>query len=360
MIHSREKKMTDHSTKKNTAAKFVVLKPAGYPMKTEFDYPEINEPQVFDRYAKEQWFGTSIRKGDYLFDRRMYPDFAFEIVNVEPKQATIGKATVIVVEDKGVSIPQISASVTIEDVIGQDNAKKKCKLIEKYLKDPQSFGQWAPKNILFFGPSGTGKTMMAKALSNQTDAPMLPIKSTQLIGEHVGAGAARIHLLYLRAKELAPCILFFDELDAIALDRSYQELRGDVLEIVNALLTEMDGIEDQSGVCTIGATNRYSALDSSVRSRFEEEIEFTLPNQTERLQIISTYAQTFPLSIESEVDFRKIASKTDGYSGRDLVEKVLKVALHQAIIDETPVLAGHFDYALRKATAGSAPSVLFG
>ncbi len=352
--------MSDHSAKKGAAAKFVVLKPAGYPMKTEFECPEVNEPQVFDRYAKEQWFGTTIRKGDFLFDRRMYPDFAFEIVNVEPKHAMIGKATVIVVEDKQASIPQISASVTIKDVIGQDNAKKKCKLIEKYLKDPQSFGQWAPKNILFFGPSGTGKTMMAKALSNQTDAPIVPIKSTQLIGEHVGEGAARIHLLYLRAKELAPCILFFDELDAIALDRGYQELRGDVLEIVNALLTEMDGIEDRSGVCTIGATNRYTALDPSVRSRFEEEIEFTLPTQAERLQIITTYAKTFPIPIESAVDFRQIALKTDGFSGRDLVEKVLKVALHQAIIDETPVLSNHFDHALSKAKTDSVPSVLFG
>lgn len=360
MIHSREKKMSDQSVKKSAAAKFVVLKPAGYPMKTEFDCPEVNEPQVFDRYAKEQWFGTLVRKGDYLFDRRMYPDFAFEIVNVEPKQATIGKATVIVVEDKETSIPQIAASATIEDVIGQDSAKKKCKLIEKYLKNPQSFGQWAPKNILFFGPSGTGKTMMAKALSNQTDAPILPIKSTQLIGEHVGEGAARIHLLYVRAKELAPCILFFDELDAIALDRSYQELRGDVLEIVNALLTEMDGIEDRSGVCTIGATNRYSALDPSVRSRFEEEIEFTLPNLTERIQILSAYAKTFPVHIEAAVDFVKIAQKTDGFSGRDLVEKVLKVALHQAIIDETQVHASHFDYALRKVKTESVPSVLFG
>ena len=189
---------------------------------------------------------------------------------------------------------------------------------------------------------------------------MLPVKSTQLIGEHVGEGAARIHLLYLRAKELAPCILFFDELDAIALDRSYQELRGDVLEIVNALLTEMDGIEDRSGVCTIGATNRYSALDQSVRSRFEEEIEFTLPNRAERLQIIEAYAKTFPLSIDVGVDLKNIARKTEGYSGRDLVEKVLKVALHQAIIDEKQVLASHFEYALRKAKTESAPSILFG
>jgi AAA family ATPase len=202
--------------------------------------------------------------------------------------------------------------------------------------------------------------MMARALSSLTDAPMLTVKSTQLIGEHVGEGAARIHLLFARAKDLAPCILFFDELDAIALDRSYQEIRGDVLEIVNALLTEMDGIEDRSGICTIGATNRYSALDYSVRSRFEEEIEFTLPDTDERLQILTNFAKTFPIRLHATVDLAKIASKTQGFSGRDLVEKVLKIALHQAIIDETVVGPNHFDYALSKIRVESPPSILFG
>ncbi|MGZ4882025.1 MAG: AAA family ATPase [Halobacteriota archaeon] len=342
-----------------TSAKFIVLKPAGYPMKSDFEHPEINEPRVFDYYAKEQWVGASVKKGDYLFDRRMYPDFAFEIMNVEPKHATIGKSTVIVVQEMENTIPQIAAGVSIEDIIGQESAKKKCRLIERYLKDPESFGRWAPKNILFFGPSGTGKTMTAKALSSITDAPILTVKSTQLIGEHVGEGAARIHLLYSRAKDLAPCILFFDELDAIGLDRSYQELRGDVLEIVNALLTEMDGIEDRSGVCTIGATNRHSALDQSVRSRFEEEIEFSLPNREERLQILVNYSQSFPLELHKTVDLAKIASRTQGFSGRDLVEKVLKIALHQAIIDETEVKVEHFDYALSKIKVDSPPSILF-
>jgi AAA family ATPase len=227
------------------------------------------------------------------------------------------------------------------------------------LKDPESFGRWAPKNILFFGPPGTGKTMMAKALSSITDAPILTVKSTQLIGEHVGEGSARIHLLYSRAKDLAPCILFFDELDAIGLDRSYQELRGDVLEIVNALLTEMDGIEDRSGICTIGATNRHSTLDHSVRSRFEEEIEFSLPNREERQQILVTYSRTFPLELHETVDLKRIANRTQGFSGRDLVEKVLKIALHQAIIDETEVKVEHFDYALSKIKVESPPSILF-
>ena len=136
----------------STSAKFIVLKPAGYPMKSDFEHPEISEPRVFDYYAKEQWFGASVKKGDYLFDRRMYPDFAFEIINVEPKRATIGKSTVIVVQETENNIPQIAAEVSLEDIVGQKDAKKKCRLIKRYLKDPESFGRWAPKNILFFWP----------------------------------------------------------------------------------------------------------------------------------------------------------------------------------------------------------------
>lgn len=83
---------------------------------------------------------------------------------------------------------------------------------------------------------------------------------------------------------MAPCIIFIDELDAIALDRRYQDLRGDVSEMVNSLLTEMDGISSRLGICTIAATNQIEVLDSSIRSRFEEEIEFKLPDKDERLQ----------------------------------------------------------------------------
>ena len=118
--------------------------------------------------------------------------------------------------------------------------------------------------------------MIAKALSAKTGVPMLAVKSTSLIGEFVGEGARQIHSLDEKAAESAPCIIFIDELDAIALDRRYQDLRGDVSEIVNSLLTEMDGISNRTGICTIAATNQIEVLDASVRSRFEEEIEFKL------------------------------------------------------------------------------------
>ncbi len=310
----------------------MLLRPAGYPLKSTFqESPVVSDPVLFERYAKEQWYGEFVRPGTYLFDRRLYPDFAFKVVKVYPREAVIGADTTIVVEKK------IEPSVVIEpasfdDVIGQEDAKRKVKIIKRYLEDPERFGSWAPRNILFYGPSGTGKTMIARALATESKVPMLPVKSTSLIGEFVGEGARQIHSLYEKAEQIAPCIIFIDEVDAIALDRRYQDLRGDVSEIVNSLLTEMDGIAARRGVCTIAATNKIDLLDSSVRSRFEEEIEFKLPSFEERLEILRKNAGKMPLEMKD--DLIDIARLTEGFSGRDLVDKILKVALHQAIIED--------------------------
>ncbi|MCD4704195.1 MAG: AAA family ATPase [Methanosarcinaceae archaeon] len=319
-----------------SAANVVILKPIGYPLTGGLDeYPRVEDTGVFECYARQQWNGYLARMGDYLFDHRMYPDFAYHIVDVEPAESIIGQTTSFIVADDARHGPtfEFTSTITFDDVIGQQMARRKCKLIERYLKEPEIFGQWAPTNVLFFGPAGTGKTMFAKALANKTSVPILPMKATELIGEFVGEGARQIHQLYEHAQEMAPCIIFIDELDAIALDRRFQELRGDVSEIVNALLTEMDGIVEHDGICTIGATNLPDTLDPAVRNRFEEEIEFTLPDETERAAIIVSNLQTFPLPVK-DVDTGKLARATDGLSGRDIVEKVLKTALHQAIMDE--------------------------
>jgi AAA family ATPase len=164
-----------------------------------------------------------------------------------------------------------------------------------------------------------------------------------------------MHQLYDRAEELEPCIIFIDELDAIALDRRFQELRGDVAEIVNALLTEMDGIEERKGVCTIAATNRIESLDPAVRSRFEEEIEFSLPDDEERLAILKAYIKTFPLKVSKDVNLKALARLTKGFSGRDLVEKVLKAALHEAILKGDSVCHAHLEGAYKRAEDKNQP-----
>jgi AAA family ATPase len=134
-------------------------------------------------------------------------------------------------------------------------------------------------------------------------------------------------------------------MDAIALHRSFQSLRGDVSEIVNSLLTEMDGISENESVITIGAPNNPTSFDYAVRSRFEEEIEFKLPNDDERLSILENNLETMPL--DYDLDLGKIVKLTKGLSGRDLKEKILKTSLHNAIAnDNDTITMKNIEYAL--------------
>ena len=350
-IKTASQKPTQKETENREYAQYVVLKPVGYP----FDFNlmdeniEITNKELFEEYAREQWLGLVVKESTHLFDQKIIPDYGFEIITAKPDNSIISENTRIklITDDlnKNKEINEIKSNLTISDIIGQDNAKNKIKVIVRYLENPESFGPWAPKNILFYGLPGTGKTMLVKALANELEVPLYLIKATSLIGDHVGDGASKIHDLFKKASENSPSIIFIDEIDAIALHRSFQSLRGDVSEIVNSLLTEMDGISENESVITIGATNNPTTLDFAVRSRFEEEIEFKLPDDNERLEILQTNLETMPL--DYELDLTKIVRQTKGLSGRDLKEKILKTALHNAIANDSEVITmENIDYAI--------------
>ena len=350
-IKTASQKPAQKETENREYAQYVVLKPVGYP----FDFNlmdeniEITNKELFEEYAREQWLGLVVKESTHLFDQKIIPDYGFEIITAKPDNSIISENTRIklITDDlnKNKEINEIKSNLTISDIIGQDNAKNKIKVIVRYLENPESFGPWAPKNILFYGLPGTGKTMLVKALANELEVPLYLIKATSLIGDHVGDGASKIHDLFKKASENSPSIIFIDEIDAIALHRSFQSLRGDVSEIVNSLLTEMDGISENESVITIGATNNPTTLDFAVRSRFEEEIEFKLPDDNERLEILQTNLETMPL--DYELDLTKIVRQTKGLSGRDLKEKILKTALHNAIANDSEVITmENIDYAI--------------
>ena len=350
--------MSDQQIKQKIAnskeySKLLVIEPVGYPVESNFiESPkiEVKNKELFELYAKEQWNNLKVHKGQYIFDQKIMPDFAFQVVEVRPDNSYINSMTSIMVltQESKVDLMKQNHNIHFEDVVGQKKAKAKTRIITKYLKEPEKFNGWAPRNILFYGTPGTGKTMLAQALANELDVNIEMIKATSLIGHHVGDGSSQIHELYDEARERKPTIIFIDEIDAIALERKYQSLRGDVTEIVNALLTEMDGIDDNDGVITICATNNPTLLDYAVRSRFEEEIEFTLPDENDRLEILEKNMKTLPLECVFDID--SFVKKTKGFSGRDIKEKVLKAALHKAINDSKDVISNDdIDYAIRES-----------
>lgn len=320
-------------------AECIILKPVGYPFEFNLmdEHIEITNKKLFEEYAREQWLGLVVKENSHLFDQKIIPDYGFEVIKAKPNNSIISETTRIKLitsdlENKNDKLT-FKSNISILDIVGQTNAKNKVKVIIKYLENPGKFGPWAPKNILFYGLPGTGKTMLVKALANELEVPLYLIKATSLIGDHVGDGASKIHDLFKKASENSPSIIFIDEMDAVALHRSFQSLRGDVSEIVNSFLTEMDGIIENKHVITIGATNSPNSLDYAIRSRFEEEIEFELPNDEERLTILKNNLRSIPL--DYELDLEKIVKLTKGLSGRDIKEKILKTALHNAIANDS-------------------------
>lgn len=349
-IKSTNQKTIKKDDENKEYAEYVVLKPVGYPFDFNLmdDDIEITNSALFEEYAREQWLGLVVCENSHLFDQKIIPDYGFEIVTAKPNNSIISEKTKIKLITDEINQKKenlVQSNIFLSDIVGQENAKNKVKVITKYLENPESFGPWAPKNILFYGLPGTGKTMLVKALANELKVPLYLIKATSLIGDHVGDGASKIHDLFKKASDNSPSIIFIDEIDAIALHRSFQSLRGDVSEIVNSLLTEMDGISENTSVITIGATNNPTSLDYAVRSRFEEEIEFKLPDDDERLSIIENNLKTMPL--EYDLDLNKIVKLTKGLSGRDLKEKILKTALHNAISSDSDIITmKNIEYAL--------------
>lgn len=323
----------DHLVQQIIPAKEVVLRPAGYPLEVN-SVPvnpilRIRDEKLFSAYAVDQWQGIKVKPTDYLFDQLLLPDFAFEVVSVMPTEAHIVAETNIRLIEPPELTPTKGRKIGFDDVIGHENAKAKCLIIQKYLSDPSQLAEWAPRRVLFYGAPGTGKTMLAQALAWETQTEFFYVKATSLIGQHVGAGADKVNKLFEDISRKKPCIVFIDEIDSIGLDRGFQSVRGDVTEVVNSLISQFDLIEEHEGIVVIAATNGREFLDPALRSRFEEEIEFPLPDYYERLQILQKYSNTLPLPVKADLEL--IAKRTEGYSGRDLKDRVLKGAFHLAL-----------------------------
>jgi transitional endoplasmic reticulum ATPase len=215
------------------------------------------------------------------------------------------------------------------DIGGLELAKQELKeAVEWPLKNPEKFtklGIRPPKGILLFGPPGTGKTMVAKAVAKESEANFLLVKGPEMLSKWVGESEKAIREIFKKARQSAPSIIFFDEIDSIAPKRGVSGDSGVTERVVNQLLTEMDGIEVLTDVVVIAATNRLDMLDSALirPGRFDRVILTLPPDKGARLEIFKVHTKNMPL--KKDVDLKDLASKTDGYVGAD-IESVCREA----------------------------------
>ncbi len=252
-------------------------------------------------------------------------------------------------------------NVRWEDVGDLERVKQELKeAVEWPLKYPDVFkklGIKPPKGILLYGPPGTGKTLLAKAVANESEANFISVKGPEVLSKWVGESEKAVREIFQRAREAAPCIIFFDELDAIAPRRGLHTDAGVTDRIVNQLLTEMDGIQILKDVVVIGATNRPDILDPALLrpGRFDRVIFVPPPDVEGRYQILQIHTRDMPLA--DDVDLRKIAEMTEGYTGADLEAVCREAALNAARenINIDKVYMRHFLAALEKVKPSIAP-----
>ena len=219
-----------------------------------------------------------------------------------------------------------------EDVGGLDLVKQELKeAVEWPLKFPDAFtrmGIRPPRGILLYGPPGTGKTMLAKAVAKESEANFIQIKGPSLLSMWVGKSEEGVRKIFERARQVSPCIVFFDEIDSLAGKRGIDNGNKVTERVLNQLLSEMDGIEDLSNVIVIGATNRPDMLDAALLrpGRFDRILLVGTPGKEGREQIFKIHTKNMPLA--KDVNVNEIINKTEGYVGAD-VESLVREAVRK-------------------------------
>ena len=210
-----------------------------------------------------------------------------------------------------------------EDIGGLTSVKEELtEAVEWPLKYGKLFAKGdvkPPKGILLYGPPGTGKTLIAKAVANESEANFISIKGPELISKWVGESEKGVREVFRKARAAAPCVIFFDEVDAIAPRRKSGEADSQVTErVVSQLLTEMDGLEELKGVVVLGATNRPDIIDEALLrpGRFDKLLRIPPPDKEGRIEILKIHTKKKPLA--KDVDITRLAEITEGYTGAEL------------------------------------------
>ena len=246
-------------------------------------------------------------------------------------------------------------TVRWSDIGGLEEVKQELReAVEWPLKYPESFermGIKPPKGILLYGPPGCGKTLLAKAVATESEANFISIKGPEIFSKWVGESERAIREVFRKARQVAPCVIFLDEIDAIAPIRGLGYGDSMVTErVVSQLLTEIDGIEKLDGVVVIAATNRPDIVDPALLrpGRFDRLVYVPPPDQRGRLEILKIHTKNMPLA--DDVDLEEIAKITEGFSGADLEVLCREAGLYalREDINAKYVAKRHFEKALKK------------
>lgn len=249
--------------------------------------------------------------------------------------------------------------VRFDDVAGCDEEKEEVKEIIDYLKNPQRFSEMGariPKGMLMVGPPGTGKTLLAKAVAGEANVPFFSISGSDFVEMFVGTGASRVRDMFKKATQVAPCIVFIDEIDAVGRQRGAGVGGGndEREQTLNQLLVEMDGMGDNRGIVIIAATNRPDVLDPALlrSGRFDRQITVNLPDKKGRTEILGVHARN--KKVAPDVNLENLAKRTPGFSGADL-ENVLNEGAILAVRDHrNTITMEDLDEAIDRVIAGPA------
>ena len=260
-----------------------------------------------------------------------------------------------------------SPDVAWNDIGGLDEVKRELQeAVEWPLRYPDLYsklGHSIPKGILMHGPSGTGKTMLAKAVATESEANFISVKGPELLSKWIGESERGVREIFRRARQAAPCVVFFDEVDSIAPIRGMEGVNAGTERMVSQLLTEMDGIQELSGVVIIAATNRLDMIDTALLrpGRFDKIVFVPKPDLSTRLKILEIYAKEKPIT--TDVNLHRIAELTDGFSGADMSavsNTAISLVLHEYLqkystpeeatkhASEAHVTMKHFEDAVKK------------
>ena len=246
--------------------------------------------------------------------------------------------------------------VRFEDVAGLDEEKNELIEIVDFLKKPEEYlkmGAKIPKGILLYGKPGTGKTLIAKAIAGEAGVPFISMSGSEFIEMFAGLGASRVRRLFERAKKLAPCIIFIDEIDAIGSRRtSNSGSETENNQTLNQLLVEMDGFDTDETIIVLAATNRPEMLDKALLrpGRFDRQVTIPAPDMNGREEILKLHAKDKKLA--DDVDLRDIAGDTAGFTGAELANILNEAAIIATRVNHEAIQKVDIESAVKKITVG--------